>query len=332
MKLSTTAAALAVAAGAGLFALPAAPAQALTNCDVDTAALALNQEEPEVFDTINVMRAEAGLPAVTHTETMSRASEWASNDSAGRGSAPANHVDTLGRDISTRFAECGVPAATSIAEINFYGTNVTPSDAMNFWANSPTHRAIILDGGLTQVGVSVIYKDGSQFWTVTFASDTSEGGVGGIELPLQVTRSNLTGAEHQAAFDELTAKGYRLTDITATSGSDPRYSSTWSFDTTGTPWAARHGVDSATYQAEFDSLNNQGYRLVLVRGYEVNGASHFVGIWEQNDGRRWQAGHDMSIDEFNSRDALFRHQGYTLVQENYYTVNGQTFVAAIWNG
>ncbi|MBL1077437.1 hypothetical protein JK358_23825 [Nocardia sp. 2] len=331
MKLSTTAAAaLAVAAGASLFALPAAPAAALTNCEVDTAALALNQDEPDVFDAINVMRAEAGLPAVTHSEVLARPSEWASNDSADRGRAPADHIDTLGRGIQTRFTECGVPAASAIAEINYYGTSGNPTDAMNFWANSPTHKAIILDGGLTQVGVSAISQNGSRYWTVTFASGVS-GGTGGTQLPASTTRDNLTAAQHQAAFDDLTAQGYRLTDITATDGGDPRYSSTWTRND-GRSWQARHGLDSAAYQSAFDDLNNQGYRLTLVRGYEVNGSSRFVGIWEQNDGRRWQAGHDMTVTDYNSRTTLFTHQGYTLVHEHYYTVHGETRVAAIWNG
>src|SRR5262245_66587487 len=34
-----------------------------------------------------------------------------------------------------------------------------------------------------------------------------------------------------------------------------------------TAWVARHGLTSAQYQAEFDKLIGQGYRLVEVSGY-----------------------------------------------------------------
>ncbi|MEU1205848.1 CAP domain-containing protein [Nocardia sp. NPDC005825] len=172
MNLRSATAALAIAAGATVLALPAtAQAAPYTNCDVDTPSLALRGEEPDVFNAINNLRAANGLKPVTHTTVLSRPAEWASNDSANRGSSPSNHVDTLGRDIKTRFQQCGVPANTSrIAEINYWGYNVTPANAMNFWEHSPTHRAIILDKNLTRVGVSVIYKDNHQHWTVTFAS------------------------------------------------------------------------------------------------------------------------------------------------------------------
>ncbi|WP_433594234.1 CAP domain-containing protein [Nocardia sp. CA-145437] len=331
MNIKTTAAAaLAVAAGVSLFALPAAHAETFTHCDVDSAALKLNGEEPEVFTAINKMRTDAGLRALTYSETMARPSEWAGNDSANRGVAPANHVDSLGRDIKTRFAQCGVPANSSkIAEINYYGTNVTPSDAMTWWKNSPTHKAIILDGALQNVGVSAIYKNGKQFWTVTF----NAGGTtvdNGTHVKFTETRSNLTGAQHQAEFDKLTAAGYRLTDITATSGSDPRYSSTWVLND-GRAWQARHGLTSAQYQATFDQLKAQGYRPTLVNGYEVNGSSRFVAIWEKTDGRAWEARHDIDLATYNATATQLSNQGYKLEHLSKYMVNGTMRYAALWD-
>lgn len=325
MTIKTTAASLAIIAGAGLFALPVASAAPFTNCDVDAAALALRGEESVVLDQLNKLRSEAGVKPVTHSEALARPAEWASNDSAKRGTSPANHVDTLGRDIKSRFGQCGVPAAAKIAEINFYGTNVEPADAIRFWANSPGHRAIIVDGQLTQVGVAVIYSGDRRHWTVTWAANGAA-----AQQPATVTRENLTGAQHQAEFDKLVAQGYRLTDIRATGGGDPRYTSTWTRND-GRAWQARHGLDSRAYQAEFDKLLAQGYRLTLVRGYEVNGSSRFVGLWERNDGRAWQARHDISVQTFNTTAAGFATEGYKLVHEHRYTVKGQTFVAAIWN-
>jgi len=47
------------------------------------------------------------------------------------------------------------------------------------------------------------------------------------------------------------------------------------------PWQARHGLTSAQYQATFDELLSQGYRLVQVSGYSVNGEDRYAAIWEQ---------------------------------------------------
>ncbi|WP_067537384.1 CAP domain-containing protein [Nocardia crassostreae] len=283
MTFKSTALALAITASAGLFALPVASATPVTNCDVDAAALALSSEETEVFDKINDVRAENGLSKVTHSETLARPAEWASNDSAARGASPADHVDTLGRDIATRFTQCGVPSSSKIAEINFYGTNVEATDALNFWWNSAGHKAIMLDGQLDQVGVAVIYEGDLRHWTVTFANS------GGAAEPPKaepqkkettVYRNNLTGAQHQA---------------------------------------------------EFDSLLGQGYRLTQVRGYEVDGASRFVGIWEKNDGRAWEARHDLSEDAYCATANQLTAAGYTLVHAHYYQVGNEHRVAAIWN-
>ncbi|MFD0000486.1 CAP domain-containing protein [Nocardia sp. NPDC127526] len=326
MKLKSTALAITFAAGAALFALPTASAAPLTNCDVEAASLALSDEERGVLDTINVLRAENGVGAVTHAETLARPAEWASTDSAQRGASPADHVDTLGRDIATRFAQCGVPASSKIAEINFYGIGVEAADAIDFWWNSAGHKAIMLDGQLTRVGVAVIYEGDLRHWTVTFA----QGGDAAPQQETTVYRNNLTGAEHQAEFDSLLGQGYRLVDITATDGPDPRYTSTWTLND-GRAWAARHGVDSKTYQAEFDSLLAQGYRLTQVRGYEVDGASRFVGIWEKNDGRAWEARHDITEDAFFATSNQMTANGYRLVHAHYYQIGNEQRVAAIWN-
>jgi len=43
--------------------------------------------------------------------------------------------------------------------------------------------------------------------------------------------------------------------------------------------AVRHGLTSAQYQATFDQLVAQGYRLELVNGYSVAGQDRFAAIW-----------------------------------------------------
>ncbi|GAB4585972.1 CAP domain-containing protein [Nocardia sp. IFM 10818] len=170
---------------------------------------------------------------------------------------------------------CGV-CSLKIAEINFYGTGVEAADAIDFWWNSAGHKAIMLDGQLTRVGVAVIYEGDLRHWTVTFA----QGGDAAPQQETTVYRNNLTGAEHQA---------------------------------------------------EFDSLLAQGYRLTQVRGYEVDGASRFVGIWEKNDGRAWEARHDITEDAFFATSNQMTANGYRLVRTHYYQIGDEQRVAAIWN-
>ena len=47
-------------------------------------------------------------------------------------------------------------------------------------------------------------------------------------------------------------------------------------------WQARHGLTGAQYQTEFDRLVAQGYRLIDINGYSVNGIERYAAIWEQS--------------------------------------------------
>jgi hypothetical protein len=48
----------------------------------------------------------------------------------------------------------------------------------------------------------------------------------------------------------------------------------------GGSWVARHGLNSAQYQTAFDTYVNQGYDLMHISGYEVNGVDYYAAIWE----------------------------------------------------
>jgi hypothetical protein len=43
-------------------------------------------------------------------------------------------------------------------------------------------------------------------------------------------------------------------------------------------WQARHGLTSPQYQAAFDELVGQGFRLDLVSGYSAGGQDRFAAI------------------------------------------------------
>jgi hypothetical protein len=55
----------------------------------------------------------------------------------------------------------------------------------------------------------------------------------------------------------------------------------------GPAFQARHNLTGAQYQAEFDRLAAQGYRLVRISGYE-DGGDRYAAIWQQTGGPTWQ--------------------------------------------
>jgi len=98
----------------------------------------------------------------------------------------------------------------------------------------------------------------------------------------------------------------------------------------GSPWQARHGLSSAQYQAEFNALTSQGYRLTYVSGYTDNGQERFAALWEKKSGPPWAARHSMSAAEYQSEFNKYANQGYRLVLVNGYSVNNQDQYVAIW--
>ncbi|MFN6462118.1 MAG: hypothetical protein RMZ41_009760 [Nostoc sp. DedVER02] len=143
-------------------------------------------------------------------------------------------------------------------------------------------------------------------------------------------RHGLTSDQYQATFDKLVGEGYRLVDV---SGYDVngqgRYAAIW-VKSGGPAWQARHGLTSSQYQATFDKLVGEGYRLVHVSGYSVNGQGRYAAIWVKSDGPAWQARHGLTSSQYQATFDKLVGEGYRLVRVSGYDVNGQNRYAAIW--
>jgi CubicO group peptidase (beta-lactamase class C family) len=146
-----------------------------------------------------------------------------------------------------------------------------------------------------------------------------------------VARHNLSPAQYQAAFDEFTQQGYRLTTVSGyTCGGQERYIALWQ-KTAGPEWAARHGLSSQNYQIAFDDLVKKGYRLTHVSGYGVGSQAKFAGIWQKTSGAAWAAKHNMTAAQYQAAFNDFKNKGYRLLHVSGYVVNNTEYFAAIWD-
>ncbi|MDZ8050531.1 MAG: hypothetical protein RMX68_011170 [Aulosira sp. ZfuVER01] len=149
--------------------------------------------------------------------------------------------------------------------------------------------------------------------------------------PAWVARHGLTSSQYQSTFDQLVGQGYRLVNVSGYSvnGQD-RYAAIWD-KSNGPAWVARHGLTSSQYQSTFDQLVGQGYRLVDVSGYSVNGQARYAAIWEKSGGSAWVARHGLTSSQYQTTFDQLVGQGYRLVHVSGYSVNGQDRYAAIWD-
>ncbi len=146
-----------------------------------------------------------------------------------------------------------------------------------------------------------------------------------------VARHGLSSAQYQQEFDNLVGQGFRLLQVSGYTGNrQGRYAAIWD-KTRSTEWVARHGLSSAQYQQEFDNLVGQGFRLVQVSGYEMNGSDHYAAIWDKSSSPGWVARHGMSSQGYQQEFDNFVAQGFRLVQVSGYSLNGEDRYAAIWD-
>jgi hypothetical protein len=143
-------------------------------------------------------------------------------------------------------------------------------------------------------------------------------------------RHGIDGETYQATFDTLVGQGFRLTSVAGYSeGRGARFNAVW-VQQPGPAWQARHGLTADEYQAAFDALVGQGFRLTCVSGYAENGAARYAAIWEQRDGPEWQARHGLSRADYQATFDAMAGQGLVPVQVCGYRVGVDVRFAAIW--
>ncbi|KAF7122484.1 hypothetical protein CNMCM5793_000509 [Aspergillus hiratsukae] len=96
-------------------------------------------------------------------------------------------------------------------------------------------------------------------------------------------------------------------------------------------WHAYYRLTSDAYQAKFNDLVGQGYRLNSVSGYERSGQPNFAVIFEKKSSVAWKSHHGMTSDAYQKKFNEYLSQGYRVVQVNGYTVGENAYYAAIWD-
>jgi CubicO group peptidase (beta-lactamase class C family) len=230
-----------------------------------------------------------------------------------------------------------VGAGYRLTDVNGYGVNDTAYYAAIFekTAGPAWHARHGLTSAQYQATFDDLVKQGYRLTRVSGGTVDGQDRYAAIWTqttgPAWVARHGLTSAQYQAEFDKRVAEGYRLVDISGyTVGSSPRFAALF-VKTTGPAWQARHGLTSAEYQTAFNQLTQQGYRLVRVSGYTVDGQDRYAAIFVQQSGPGWVARHGMTSAQYQEEFDIRRYQGYRLKDVSGYEVAGQARYAAIWH-
>jgi uncharacterized protein YkwD len=140
---------------------------AVQNCTVSDSLLATSSAEQTMFDQINAYRQQQGVPPLLWSSVLKKAATWMSNDMLTN--EKLNHIDSLGRDITTRLTDCGYPSPASLGENIDNGTS-SASAVLTSWKHAPPYNANLLNSNFTQAGIALATGSATQsYWTINLA-------------------------------------------------------------------------------------------------------------------------------------------------------------------
>src|ERR671933_632541 len=117
----------------------------------------------------------------------------------------------------------------------------------------------------------------------------------------------VTGSVHQAKFDELFAKGYRIISLSVYGDpASPHYAAVW-VQRSGPAWVAVHGVNAAGYQSFFDTWTAKGYVPILVSAAGPANGAVFAAVFEQGVSGAWKARHGLTAGP-EANAGTFQHE------------------------
>jgi uncharacterized protein YkwD len=141
-------------------ALPPACAAAMTVFGSVLAAVPaqadIGDQGGTVLNQINATRAANGCGPVAANPQLTASAARHANDMLRSGVSA--HTGSDGSSLVQRVTDAGYTSYADLGEVVFWGTGSagTPATAVTWWMNSPGHRAIITDCGLTEAGFSAV--------------------------------------------------------------------------------------------------------------------------------------------------------------------------------
>ena len=109
-----------------------------------------------VLTEINATRAANGCGPVAANPQLTASAERHARDMLVSG--VADHTGSDGSSLVQRVTDAGYTQYANLGEVVFWGTGSlgNPETAVNWWMNSPGHRAVITNCGLTEAGFSAV--------------------------------------------------------------------------------------------------------------------------------------------------------------------------------
>jgi hypothetical protein len=162
-----------------------------------------------------------------------------------------------------------------------------------------------------------------------------------IAMGQTIDVENLTSAEYQKKFNELIQAGFRPIKVWSkpqhvidyAEGEKPSfgYWATFQKVPNGAPWEARHGLDAATYQQEFNKWTRAGYMPTHINVACVGSEVRYCVVYDKiANPPAWVARHNMDEAAFKNENATWTAKGYKVKVRSSCQSRAGWVYAAIW--
>jgi hypothetical protein len=146
----------------------------------------------------------------------------------------------------------------------------------------------------------------------------------------ELSRHGIPEASYQTEFDHITSSGYQLVWIDGYDVGGKTFFNAIFRPSTGVAWVARHGLDGAGYQAEFDKRTKDGFRLAQVETYLSGGNVRYAAIFTKAAGPGFVAYHGRNAAEHQKLFDDLGKQGFRPVNIAVVSPGGQMLFAGLY--
>jgi hypothetical protein len=150
--------------------------------------------------------------------------------------------------------------------------------------------------------------------------------------PAYEAKHGLSAEQYQQEFDKAWHEGLRPVRVSAYPTKEGiRFAAVFVREPHNLQFAARHGLDSAAYQAEFNKMEKEGYSLIDISGYKDGATVRYAAIFEKGPKHEERmARHGLTSADYQKVFDEEKKAGWHLLRVNCYDVGGDPQYAAIW--
>jgi hypothetical protein len=146
----------------------------------------------------------------------------------------------------------------------------------------------------------------------------------------EIARHGIPEASYQLEFDKIASSGYRLVWVDGYEVNGKTFFNVIFRPADGTAWVARHGLNAAAYQKEFDTWTAKGYRLLHIETYLSGGQICYAPIFVKSPGPGFVAYHGRTAAEHQAEFNKLTKDGWRPVNISVVSPGGDRRHTALY--